>query len=120
MPVAHLLIGPVEVLHVLLIDVRRGDVRPAPEPPDPSLGLEISVVEVHGGGVGVLRMHDRGEPACEEGHLLAGLVALAPVLAGKLATVVGGREGLLGHRAVDNREIATGLLKDLGWSGGEG
>ena len=60
---------PVEVLHVVLVQVGGRDVHAAAEPPDAALRLEVAVVEVHrravrvlscihgGGCVGVDRTH---------------------------------------------------------------
>mmetsp|Transcript_6785 Transcript_6785/g.20085 ORF Transcript_6785/g.20085 Transcript_6785/m.20085 type:complete len:293 (-) Transcript_6785:478-1356(-) len=77
--VAHLLVGAVEVLHVLLVEVGGGDVRAAAEPPDAAVRLEVAVVEVHGGGEGVARVHHGAKAAGEEGHAVALLVALGAV-----------------------------------------
>ena len=85
MPVTDLLVGAVEVLHVVQVKVRRGDVGAASEPPDASLGLEVTVVEVHRGCKGVLGVHHRTQAARKERNPLAGLIAGTPVGGGELA-----------------------------------
>mmetsp|Transcript_5424 Transcript_5424/g.14928 ORF Transcript_5424/g.14928 Transcript_5424/m.14928 type:complete len:222 (-) Transcript_5424:112-777(-) len=107
--VAHLLVGAVEVLHVLLEEVGGGDVSAATEPPNTAVRLEVAIVEVHGRGHGVARVHHRGEPAREEGHALALLVALGTVDAALRSR----RERLLRHAAIHDGERAAGLLKDV-------
>mmetsp|Transcript_51649 Transcript_51649/g.123063 ORF Transcript_51649/g.123063 Transcript_51649/m.123063 type:complete len:255 (-) Transcript_51649:50-814(-) len=102
-----------EVLHVILVDIRGGDVRPAAEPRDSALRLEVAVVEVHGRAVGVPRVHHRGEPAREEGHLLARRISLGAVGRAELEAVVSSSKGLLRHAAVDHRERAARLLKHV-------
>ena len=67
------LVGSVEVLHILNIKIRRSDISSAAEPPDTTIGLEVSVVEVHGGAVGVAGMHDAGKTAGEEWDPFSGL-----------------------------------------------
>mmetsp|Transcript_4442 Transcript_4442/g.17489 ORF Transcript_4442/g.17489 Transcript_4442/m.17489 type:complete len:270 (-) Transcript_4442:7-816(-) len=107
--VADLLVGAVEVLHVLLVEVGRRDVRAAAEPPDASVGLEVAIVEVHGGGEGVSRVHHGAQAAREEWNALSRLHALRPVH----AALRGSGQGLLRHRAVHDAEVAPGLLEDF-------
>mmetsp|Transcript_10579 Transcript_10579/g.31943 ORF Transcript_10579/g.31943 Transcript_10579/m.31943 type:complete len:398 (+) Transcript_10579:91-1284(+) len=107
--VAHVLVGTVEVLHVVLVKVRRGDVRAAAEPPDAAIGLEVAVVEMHRRRKGVARVHHGAQAAGEERHALARLHALGTVH----AALGGGGEGLLRHGAVHHGQVAAGLLKDL-------
>jgi hypothetical protein len=99
-----------------LVHVAWGDVSATPEPPDAPLSLEVAVVEMHRGRVGVLRVHDGAQAAREKGDALPRGVPLPPVLAAELAPVVGGGEGLLRHSAVDDREVAAGLLPYLATS----
>mmetsp|Transcript_11683 Transcript_11683/g.28716 ORF Transcript_11683/g.28716 Transcript_11683/m.28716 type:complete len:243 (-) Transcript_11683:358-1086(-) len=106
--IAHLLVRAVEVRHVVQIEVRGGDVCTAAEPPNASIGLEVTVVEVHRGTEGVAGMHDARESARKERHALAGRHTL-----GAIDAAFGrGLEGLLRHGAVDDREVDAGLLED--------
>mmetsp|Transcript_10171 Transcript_10171/g.25352 ORF Transcript_10171/g.25352 Transcript_10171/m.25352 type:complete len:426 (+) Transcript_10171:600-1877(+) len=108
--VAHRLVRAVEVLQVLGHQVGGGDVGAAAEPPLAGQalngeGLEVAVVEVHGGAVGVVGVHDGGDASSEEGHLLAGLGVL-----GHLGVRVGGLQGDHGHLAVHHGHSHAGLL----------
>ena len=71
------------------------------------LRLEVAVVEVHGGAMGVLGMHHRGQAASEERDLLTGFqlsaCAVGPPLGGRI-------QRRLGHLAVDNAEVHPSLL----------
>ena len=97
--IAHLLVGAVEVFHVVEVEVGGGDVGSSAEPPYASVGLEVSVVEVHGGAVGVAGVHDAGESAGEEGDALSGRHALGSVD----PSFGGGLQCLLGHGSVNHR-----------------
>mmetsp|Transcript_12540 Transcript_12540/g.16064 ORF Transcript_12540/g.16064 Transcript_12540/m.16064 type:complete len:236 (+) Transcript_12540:879-1586(+) len=109
MLVADVLVCLVEVLDVFLKEVSRGDVRAAAKPPDAAIRLEVTVIEVHGGCHRVTRVHHTGKAACKEGDTLALLVALGTVCASRGSRL----EGILGHRAVHDRERAASLLKDV-------
>jgi hypothetical protein len=52
-------------------DARGRDIRAAAEPPDATICLKITVVEVHRRGHRIARVHHRREPAREERHTLA-------------------------------------------------
>mmetsp|Transcript_23806 Transcript_23806/g.37216 ORF Transcript_23806/g.37216 Transcript_23806/m.37216 type:complete len:433 (-) Transcript_23806:73-1371(-) len=111
--VTDLLVGSMEVLHVLLIQIGRGDVGSTTEPPNTTISLEVSVVEVHGGAVRVPGMHDRAETACEEGNLVTRLVSSSPISLAVLQAVIGGLESLDRHGAVNHRKVAASLLPNL-------
>ena len=113
--VAGVLDGLVEVLDVLGEEVAGGQVGAAAEPPvlvavDGVLGvggLEVAVVEVDGGGHGVVRVQDEGEAGGEEAERVD----------------VGANEGLVvsahlldrGARqlAVDDGDVDAGLFEDV-------
>lgn len=99
-----------------LIDVAGGDVSATSEPPDSPLRLEVAVVEMHCGRVGVLGVHDRAQAAREKGDALPRGVPLPSVLAAELAPVVGSGEGLLWHGTVDDGKVAASLLPNLATS----
>ena len=107
--IAYLLVGSVEMFHIVQVEVGGGDVGSAAEPPDSSVGFKVSIVEMHGGTVGVAGMHDAGETAGEEGDTFARSHAL-----GAIDSSFGGRlQCLLGHGSVNNREVDTGLFPDF-------
>ena len=75
MTLADFFVAAVEVLHVLLVYVTRGDVCASAKPPlsrdaVPFLCLKVAIVEMHGGAKGVVGVHHRGDTAGEEGHAL--------------------------------------------------
>lgn len=75
--VAGVLQDSVEMLHIGLVQVGGSDIRSTSKPPDTSICLEVSVVEVHCGCVGVARVDDRADPACEERNFFSRLHALS-------------------------------------------
>mmetsp|Transcript_19535 Transcript_19535/g.57892 ORF Transcript_19535/g.57892 Transcript_19535/m.57892 type:complete len:438 (+) Transcript_19535:431-1744(+) len=111
--VADLLVGPVEVLHVVDVEVRRRDVGAAAKPPlardaVPFLGLEEAVVEVHRGRERVLGVHHRRDAGGEEGHAAGHVLALERVGVANSGTV-----GLWRHGAVHDRHVDTRLLPHI-------
>jgi hypothetical protein len=67
-PRENYLEGPVEVPHVLLEEVRGGDVCSSAKPPLrlhalPLVSFEVAIVEVHGGGLREAASLDSGESA---------------------------------------------------------
>mmetsp|Transcript_23830 Transcript_23830/g.42394 ORF Transcript_23830/g.42394 Transcript_23830/m.42394 type:complete len:244 (+) Transcript_23830:682-1413(+) len=99
------------MLHVLLEEEGGGDVGAPTEPPlsrqpIPGLGLEVTVVEVHGGRLGVPGVHDRGDAGGEEWH--------TPRISGDLLVGAGrGAVSLRRHGAVHDRHIHARLLPHL-------
>ncbi len=105
-PVAHLFVRSVEMFHVFFVEVGGSDVGSSSEPPHSSVGLEITVVEVHRGTERVARVHHAGQSASEEGNSFSRRHSLGPVHA-----PLGGRlQRFLGHRSVDHRQIDSGLF----------
>mmetsp|Transcript_31047 Transcript_31047/g.51290 ORF Transcript_31047/g.51290 Transcript_31047/m.51290 type:complete len:329 (+) Transcript_31047:171-1157(+) len=107
--VADFLVGTMEVLHVILIDVARSDIRSSTEPPDTTVRLKITVVKVHGRTEWVLWVHDRRKTAREKGHTFAWFHALGTIN----ASLGGSLQGFLWHGPVDHRKVDTGLFKDI-------
>mmetsp|Transcript_4238 Transcript_4238/g.6414 ORF Transcript_4238/g.6414 Transcript_4238/m.6414 type:complete len:403 (+) Transcript_4238:411-1619(+) len=105
--VADVLVGAVEVLHVLLKEVGRSDVRSTAEPPGALIRLEVAVVEVHGGGHGIAGVHDGGETDGEEGHALTRL----QVLDAHGATLGSSTDGIRREVSIDDGETAACLLE---------
>mmetsp|Transcript_47266 Transcript_47266/g.94748 ORF Transcript_47266/g.94748 Transcript_47266/m.94748 type:complete len:226 (+) Transcript_47266:1152-1829(+) len=111
--VADLLIGAVEVLHVLFLHVHRGDVCPAPKPPQAALGFEVAVVKVHRRAVWVFGVHHRAKPTGEEPDLVSSLeLSNRPVLI-LLELVVGSQQSFGRHSAVHHSQVAARLLPNL-------
>lgn len=113
MPVADLLIGAVEMLHVLLIEIRGGNVGTSSKPPlarqaIPLLCLKVSIVEVHCGGMRIARMHNGGDAGGEKGHTADVVLALK-----SLRVASGSAVCLRGHGAINHRHVHTGLLPDV-------
>mmetsp|Transcript_18985 Transcript_18985/g.52947 ORF Transcript_18985/g.52947 Transcript_18985/m.52947 type:complete len:251 (-) Transcript_18985:203-955(-) len=107
--VADLLVSSVEVLHIVLVHVTRGDIGTSAEPPNTSISLEVSVVEVHGRAVRVFGVHHTTQTTGEERNTFAGSHTL-----GTIDTTFGGSlESLLRHASVDNTEVDSGLFKDI-------
>mmetsp|Transcript_40939 Transcript_40939/g.96077 ORF Transcript_40939/g.96077 Transcript_40939/m.96077 type:complete len:371 (-) Transcript_40939:411-1523(-) len=107
MVVADLLQGSMEMIHVVLVHIGRGDVRSAAEPPNSPVGFKIPIVEVHRGTHRILRMHDRRQPAGEERNSLPGRHALGPI-----HSPLGGRlQGLLRHGSIHDRQVDASLLE---------
>mmetsp|Transcript_1038 Transcript_1038/g.3831 ORF Transcript_1038/g.3831 Transcript_1038/m.3831 type:complete len:367 (-) Transcript_1038:175-1275(-) len=109
MLVADALVSPVEVRHVVLEEVRGRDVRPAAEPPDAAVRLEVAVVEMHRRGHRVARVHHRRNAAGEERNLLARRVALGAVRAARRRRL----QRLLRHGAIYHGDRHARLLKDF-------
>lgn len=75
------------------VEVGGGDVRPSPEPPHASVGLEVAVVEVHRGAHGVLqetRMTNNNDDA-------TAMTMTMTMTASKPATLYSGHKGV-SHR----------------------
>lgn len=107
--VTNLLVRAVEVLNVILDQIRWSDVAAAAEPPHATIRLKVTVVEVHGGGVGIAWVHHGAQAARKERHTLSRFIALGAVA----ATRCGGSQRLLRHAAVNNAERASRLLKNV-------
>mmetsp|Transcript_9197 Transcript_9197/g.19303 ORF Transcript_9197/g.19303 Transcript_9197/m.19303 type:complete len:211 (+) Transcript_9197:604-1236(+) len=107
--VADFLVGSVEVLHVVFVDVTGGDIGTSTEPPDTSVGFEVSVVEVHGWAMRVFGVHDTAQSACEERNALTGGHSLGAVD----STFCGSLKGFLRHASVNDTEVDSGLFENL-------
>mmetsp|Transcript_7746 Transcript_7746/g.11352 ORF Transcript_7746/g.11352 Transcript_7746/m.11352 type:complete len:220 (+) Transcript_7746:425-1084(+) len=107
--VADLLVGSMEMLHVLLIDVGGSDISSSPEPPYSAISLEVTVIEMHGGSERVLRVHNTAQSTSEEGNALAGCHSLGTIN----STFGGGLECLWGHRSVNNTKINSSLFENF-------
>ena len=79
------------------------------EPPNAAIGLEVAVVEVHGGGKGVAWVHHRGESTGEERNAFSGRHSFGAVD----SSTGGGLESFLGHGPIDHRQVHARLLEDL-------
>lgn len=108
--VAGLLQGAVEVHGVLVEQVARGQVAAAAEPPGlrgavGAHGLEVAVVEVHGGRHGVARVQDQAQAQGVEVQLLLGGdgAVVRPHLV----------DGALGQRPVHDADVHPGLLEHV-------
>jgi hypothetical protein len=66
--IAYLLVGSVEMLHIVEVEVGGGDIGAAAESPNSSVGFEVLIVEMHGGTVRISRMHDARQTAGEATH----------------------------------------------------
>mmetsp|Transcript_580 Transcript_580/g.1189 ORF Transcript_580/g.1189 Transcript_580/m.1189 type:complete len:281 (-) Transcript_580:447-1289(-) len=107
--VANFLVCSVEVLHVFFVDITGGDISTTSEPPNSAIGLKVTVVEVHGWAVGVLRMHNTTQSAGEERNTFTGSHAL-----GTVDSAFGsGLKRLLGHASVNNTKIDSSLFKNI-------
>mmetsp|Transcript_24633 Transcript_24633/g.68163 ORF Transcript_24633/g.68163 Transcript_24633/m.68163 type:complete len:236 (+) Transcript_24633:707-1414(+) len=98
-----------EMLHVLFIDVGRGDIRASSKPPDTAISFEVAVIKVHSGAEGVLWVHDTGQTTGKERDTFSRCHAL-----GTIDTPLGGSlECFLRHATIHNRQIDSGLFKDF-------
>jgi hypothetical protein len=110
--VAGFLEQRVEVTSVLLVEVRRGEIRSAAEPPCLGLAvrvlrvldLEVAVVEVNCRGVRVSRVNDEGATSDEVGELAH---AIPPVEAFRSHLL----DGCYGEGRLDDGDVAAGLLE---------
>mmetsp|Transcript_9963 Transcript_9963/g.24797 ORF Transcript_9963/g.24797 Transcript_9963/m.24797 type:complete len:223 (-) Transcript_9963:731-1399(-) len=57
--VANILVGPMEVFHVVLVQVRRCNVSTTAEPPQAEICLEVAVIEMHRWAHWILGVHHR-------------------------------------------------------------
>mmetsp|Transcript_684 Transcript_684/g.1288 ORF Transcript_684/g.1288 Transcript_684/m.1288 type:complete len:234 (-) Transcript_684:41-742(-) len=105
-PVAHLLVCSVEMFHVFFVEVRWSNVGSSSEPPHASIGLKITVVEMHRRTEGIARVHHTRQPTGEEGNSLPRRHSLGPV-----HTALGSRlQRFLGHRSIHHRKIDPGFF----------
>mmetsp|Transcript_48878 Transcript_48878/g.140483 ORF Transcript_48878/g.140483 Transcript_48878/m.140483 type:complete len:308 (-) Transcript_48878:347-1270(-) len=109
MLVADFLVSSVEVLHVVLIDVTGSDIGTASEPPNATVGLEVSVVEVHGRAERVLGVHHTAQSTGKERDSFTRSHSLASVN----STFGGGLKGFLRHGSVDNAQVDSCLFENL-------
>mmetsp|Transcript_38377 Transcript_38377/g.69161 ORF Transcript_38377/g.69161 Transcript_38377/m.69161 type:complete len:296 (+) Transcript_38377:327-1214(+) len=106
--ITHLLVRSMEMLHVILVEVRGSKVGTAAEPPNATIRLEVPVVEMHGRTMGITGMHHTRQTTREEGHPFSRSHALGPI-----HSPLGRRlQCLLGHGSIHNTEIHSGLFED--------
>mmetsp|Transcript_33243 Transcript_33243/g.69246 ORF Transcript_33243/g.69246 Transcript_33243/m.69246 type:complete len:200 (+) Transcript_33243:502-1101(+) len=109
MLVANLLVSSMEVLHVIFVNIRGGDIGTTTKPPNTTIGFKVSVVKMHGRSKRVLWVHHTGKTTGKEGNTFSRGHAL-----GAINTTFGGSlESFLGHATVNNRKIDSSLFKDL-------
>ena len=107
--VANFLVCSMEMLHVGFVHVARSDIGSSTEPPDTTVSLKITVVEVHGRAEWVLWVHDRRKTTSKEWNALTWGHAL-----GAIDTTLGGSlEGLLWHGSVHDGKVDTSLFKNI-------
>eukprot|EP00201_Polytomella_parva_P019390 CAMPEP_0175050094 /NCGR_PEP_ID=MMETSP0052_2-20121109/7080_1 /TAXON_ID=51329 ORGANISM="Polytomella parva, Strain SAG 63-3" /NCGR_SAMPLE_ID=MMETSP0052_2 /ASSEMBLY_ACC=CAM_ASM_000194 /LENGTH=362 /DNA_ID=CAMNT_0016314283 /DNA_START=651 /DNA_END=1740 /DNA_ORIENTATION=+ len=112
MSIADRLEGAMKMTNVVLNDVDGGKIRTAAKPPLAGqamggFGFEIAVVKVHGGAVGITRVHYRGDTGSEKRNFGLGIKASA------LKSVCGSSVGINGHFTMNNRDVYTGLLPNI-------
>mmetsp|Transcript_23228 Transcript_23228/g.48235 ORF Transcript_23228/g.48235 Transcript_23228/m.48235 type:complete len:263 (-) Transcript_23228:148-936(-) len=94
------------MFHVFFVEVRWSNVGSSSEPPHASIGLKITVVEMHRRTEGIARVHHTRQPTGEEGNSLPRRHSLGPV-----HTALGSRlQRFLGHRSIHHRKIDPGFF----------
>mmetsp|Transcript_50602 Transcript_50602/g.134704 ORF Transcript_50602/g.134704 Transcript_50602/m.134704 type:complete len:270 (+) Transcript_50602:510-1319(+) len=107
--VTDLLVRPMKVLDVINVQIRGSDVRASAKPPHSTIRFKVPIVEVYGGTVRVLRMHDGGDTTSEEGHLLPRFQVTHSVSASLCCC----SKSFLWHLTVNDAEVHTSFFEDV-------
>mmetsp|Transcript_11917 Transcript_11917/g.20237 ORF Transcript_11917/g.20237 Transcript_11917/m.20237 type:complete len:256 (+) Transcript_11917:1811-2578(+) len=105
--ITDLLVCSMEMPHIIFIEVCRSNIGSTSKPPNTSISLKVTVVEMHGRTMRIAWVHHTGKPTSKEGNTFPRCHTLGPI-----HTTFGSRlQCLLGHGSIHHGKIDTCLFK---------